>query len=136
MEQNEASRRDRVYIDDAVMDIYKALTEDPNPEQSPFATYKDIFLLAACLGFQHGRRKQLSSGARTTIRLDVFREEGLGLLKALAIADTGDVAVLQKLGDVLTIAEEYAHAGIYDLKAQLLDERGRPLWNLVDLINS
>jgi len=37
--------------------------------------------------------------------------------------------------DILTIAEEYAHAGIYDLKAHLLDERGQPLWNLVDLIN-
>ncbi len=134
MEQNEASRRDRVYIDDTVMDIYRELTDDPNPEQSPFTTFKDVFLLAACLGLQNGRRKQLSSGARTTIRLDVFREEGMGLLKAIAIADTGDVAVLRQLGDVLTIAEEYAHAGIYDVKTQLLDERGRPLWNLVGLL--
>ena len=134
MEQNEGSRRDRVYIDDSVLNIYKELTEDSNPEQSPFATYKDIFLLAACLGFQNSRRKPLTGGSKTTIRLDVFREEGMSLLKAIAIADTGDVAVLRQVSDVLTIAEEYAQAGIYDVKAQLLDERGRPLWNLVGLL--
>ena len=136
MEQSESSRRDRVYIDDSVLQIYKELTEGNNPEQTPFTTYKDVFLLAACLGFQNGRRKPVTAGAKTTIRLDVFREEGVNLLKAIAIAETGDVAVLRHLGDVLTLAEEYAHAGIYDVKAQLLDERGRPLWNLVDLINS
>jgi dnd system-associated protein 4 len=134
MEEVENSRRDRVYIDDAVMDIYRELTDDKNPEQSPFATYKDIFLMAACLGLQNGRRRQLSSGAKTTIRLDVFREDGLGLMKAIAIADTGDVTVLQQLNSVLSIVEEYAQAGIYDVKAHLLDERGRPLWNLVDLL--
>lgn len=74
-------------------------------------------------------------GKKSTIRLDVFREEGIGLLKAIAIAETGDVQVLQNLNDVLIIAEEYAHAGIYDVKAYLLDERGRPLWNLVDLVS-
>ena len=131
MEQSESSRRDRVYIDDSVLQIYKELTEGNNPEQTPFTTYKDVFL-----GFQNGRRKPVTAGAKTTIRLDVFREEGVNLLKAIAIAETGDVAVLRHLGDVLTLAEEYAHAGIYDVKAQLLDERGRPLWNLVDLINS
>ena len=135
MEQSESSRRDRVYIDDSVLQIYKDLTEGSNPEEVPFITYKDVFLLAACLGFQSGRRKQVTAGSKTTIRLDVFREEGMSLLKAIAIAETGDVGVLRQLGDVLSLAEEYAHTGIYDVKAQLLDERGRPLRNLVDLIN-
>lgn len=135
MEQSESGRRDRIYIDDSVIHIYKELTEGNNPEQSPFITYKDVFLLAACLGFQSGRRKQLAGGSKTTIRLDVFREEGMSLLKAIAIAETGDVAVLRQSNDVLTLVEEYAQSGIYDVKAQLLDERGRPLWNLVDLIS-
>jgi dnd system-associated protein 4 len=136
MEPNENGSRDRIHIEDATMELYKALTDSSNKEQSPFETYKDVFLLAACLGYKNGRRRKLSPGSKTTIRLDVFREEGVGLMKAIAIAETKDVIVLQQLNDVLTIVEEYANSGIYDLKAQLLDERGRPLWNLVDLLHS
>jgi dnd system-associated protein 4 len=139
-------RSDRVNIDDSVMELYKALTynapttdgqfENTDKEHSPFSTYRDIFLFAACIGFQNGHRKALPAGKKTTIRKEVFGEQGLLVMKAIAIAETGDVAILASLGDVLTIAEEYAYAGIYDLKTQLLDERGRPLWNLVNLLTN
>ena len=36
---------------------------------------------------------------------------------------------------MLTIAEEYAQAGIHLLRDQLLDQSGRPLWQLVSLLN-
>ncbi|MEI2611834.1 MAG: hypothetical protein V9G20_24625 [Candidatus Promineifilaceae bacterium] len=134
MEPHEISHRDRVYIDEGVMDIYRSLTDGSNKEQSPFSTYKDVFLFAACIGFHNGRRKKLPVGAKNTIRLDVFRDEGIGLIKALAIATTGDVIILTKPSDFLEIAEEYANSGIHDVKSDLLDERGHPLWNLVNLL--
>ena len=136
MSEAELSRSDRVNIDDSVIQIYKDLTEDPNAEQSPFRTYKDVFTFAACLGYRRGNRRQLPAGKKHTIRKEVFTESDFTLLKAIAIAATRDVDVLLQLGDILTIAEEYAHAGIHDLRAHLLDERGHPLWNLVGLINS
>jgi len=58
------------------------------------------------------------------------------LLKSIAIGETGDVIVLSNVGEVLTIAEEYAHAGILELKDELLDRGGKPLWNLVSLVMS
>ena len=134
MDASENERGDRINIDDAVMDIYRELTDNESKEQAPFSTYRDLFLLAACVGLQNKRRMPLSGRRGTAIRQDVFGDQGLAILKAIAIAATGDVAILGNLGDVLTIAEEYANGGIYDVKASLLDERGRPLWNMVNLI--
>jgi dnd system-associated protein 4 len=137
MPDMEGVRTDRVLMDDSVMDIYRDLRIDGNsqPEQTPFATYKDIFMLAACLGFRSGRRHTLlAGGGKHDIRTTIFSESDMALLKAIAIAETGDVEVLSRPGEIVQIAEEYAHSGIFEVKAYLLDERGRPLWNLVALV--
>lgn len=134
----ETSIKDRVLYHESVKGIYDELKHETSKqyEQSPFSSYKDIFMLAACLGFRTGRKQSLPSGKRYDIRSDIFREPDLALLKAIAIADTGEVQILGQSGEVLRIAEEYAHAGIYEVKSSLLDERGRPLWNLVALLGN
>lgn len=139
MADNESVRTDRVLIDESVIDIYRELRADANtqPEQAPFSTYKDVFMLAACLGFRARRRQELPTGSnKHDIRRTVFTDNDFAILKAIAIAETGEVEVLGRLNEILVIAEEYAHGGIYDVKAYLLDERGRPLWNLVDLVTN
>lgn len=135
MNEIELSRTARVNIDDSVMQIYDELTEDPSIEQSPFKTNKDVFMFAACLGYANGNRRQLPAGKKHTIRREVFTENDFTLLKAIAIATTNGVDVLLQWGDILTIAEECATAGIHDLKSHLLDQGGRPLWNLVELLD-
>ncbi len=132
----ELSRTDRVNIDESVMHIYDELTQHPSIEESPFKTNKDVFMFAVFLGYANGNRRQLSAGKKHTIRMEVFTESDFSILKAVAIATTKGVDVLLKLGDVLTIAEEYAHVGIHELKSSLLDQGGRPLWNLVDVVSS
>ncbi len=130
------TRTDRVYIDESASEIYRQLKSGANtqPDETPFETFKDIFMLAVCQGFQNRRRvRTLKIGSE--IRQSVFTEDDMAILKAIAIAETGDVQVLTHLGDILVIAEEYANAGIQEVKGYLLDERGRPLWNLVSLIN-
>ena len=126
------SRKERVLIDESVMDIYRALRTDGDMqvEQAPFSTYKDIFMMAACLGFRSGRRSSLPGKAASDIRESVFSESDLAVLKAIAIADSGDVEILSRPGEVLRISEEFAQTGIHDLKGNLLHEQGRPLWNL------
>lgn len=138
MSETEFARTDRVYIDESVIDVYRQLKKEANSEveQAPFDTFKDLFMFAACLGFQNGRRTKPRKGNNGgEVPSKVFTEDDLAILKAIAIAETGDVEVLTRFGEILVIAEEYANAGIYDVKSSLLDERGLPLWNLVHLIN-
>lgn len=135
MSEGSTSRSDRVSIDEAVMDIYRELTEGSSIEQAPFRTLKDVFMLAVVLGYRRGSRRPTSSSSRHTIRKEVFSDNDYHLLKAIAIATTGDVEVLMNQGDILTIAEEYAQVGIYEVKTELLEQSGRPLWNLVSIVN-
>ncbi len=137
MTETATTRTDRVYIDESVSDIYHQLKSGSNiqPEDAPFETFKDIFMLAACLGHQNGRRVPTTKSG-SEIRLSVFTEDDIAILKAIAIAETGDVDVLTRFGEILSIAEEYANAGSYEVKGYLIDEGGRPLWNLVDLLHS
>jgi dnd system-associated protein 4 len=136
MSGGSAFRSDRVSIDEAVMDIYRGLTESSSIEQAPFRTLKDVFMLAVVLGYRRGSRRSISSNSRHTIRKEVFSDNDYCLLKAIAIATIGDVEVLMSQGEVLTIAEEYAQVGIHEVKAELLEQAGRPLWNLVSAANS
>lgn len=132
------SRTDRVYIDESAIEFYRQLKKEGSsePEQAPFDTFKDLFMFATCLGFQNGRRtKPRKGGNGGEVPTKVFSENDLAILKAIAIADTGDVEVLGRLGEIYAIAEEYANTGIHEVKAYVLDEGGRPLWNLVSLLN-
>jgi hypothetical protein len=55
-------------------------------------------------------------------------------LKAIAIATTGDVEVLNAQSTIVEIAEAYANIGIQDLQVHIIEGTGQPLWNLVDHI--
>lgn len=142
MSDIDTSRSNRANIDESVIDIYNELREDTKDkaqlsiERAPFPTLKDIFMYAVCIGFQKGIRKKLPSGKKTTIRLEVFSDNDIALLKSIAISETGDIKVLVNLSDILTIAEEYAHSGIFELRELLTEQGGKPLWNLVAILNS
>jgi dnd system-associated protein 4 len=124
--------RDTVAIDEAVHDIYKQLTEGSDPVSIPFRTMKDAFMWAACLGYQIAERRPITGKRVTIFRWAQFTPQtDVHTLKALAIADSGDVNVLLNQDEILTIAEEYANAGIHELRASVLDKYGQPLWNLV-----
>ena len=127
--------RDTVNIDDSIHDIYKQLTEGNDPIDVPFQTMKDVFMWAASLGYQRGERKPIR-GKRTTIfRWAQFSPQtDIPLIKAMAIADSGDVDVLMSQEDVLTAMEEYANAGIIALDSRLSNANDQNLWNLVDLL--
>ncbi|MCL4870123.1 MAG: hypothetical protein KJ063_14250 [Anaerolineae bacterium] len=63
------------------------------------------------------------------------------LLAVLDLFEQGSLTVnlielRPELGEVLTIAEEYAYSGIRELELSLLKSGGQPLWNLISLIQS
>ena len=128
--------RDTVSIDDSVHNIYKRLTEGNDPVDVPFQTMKDVFMWAASLGYQRGERKPIRGKRTTVFRWAQFSPQtDIPLIKAMAIADSGDVDVLMSQEDVLTAIEEYANAGIMALESRLSNANGQNLWNLVDLLD-
>jgi len=129
--------RDTVVIDEAAHEIYRRLTEGNDPVSVPFRTMKDVFMWAACLGYRHGERRPLTGKRVTIFRWAQFTPQvDIPLLKALAIADGSDANVLLSQDEILSIAEEYANAGIHELHAGVLDEYGQPLWNLIEVIHN
>lgn len=126
--------RDTVAIDEGVHDIYKQLTEGNDIVNAPFRTMKDVFMWAAILGYRNGERRSITGKKVTIFRWAQFSSQtDVPLLKALAIADNSNVDILMSQEEILIIAEEYANAGIHELRMNVLDEYGQPLWNLVDI---
>lgn len=136
MEQ-EAKGSDRVAIDKDVHQLYKDLSErsTQNPETSPFLTMKDVFMWAVALGVKEGKRRPLSGSREQIFRWDQFSQDmDIPALKAIALAETGEVEVLLREDQILRIAEEYANAGIHEIKQEIVDQPGEALWNLVALL--
>jgi len=114
---------------------YKALKEG---EQGTFETYKDILMMAACIGFRDGRRESFSSSAEP-IEWDVFSESiDLPIVNAMALLETEDPNVLLSddatMDRKFTILEEYANGGFDTLKRRILESRLDPLDALIELI--
>lgn len=126
----------RVSIENSHHDFYKQLSDSSeDPERCPFRTMKDIFMLAMCLGYRQEQRRPLASGRKQIFHWTQFSEQvDEPILKAIAIAATGDIQVLSNQEEILRIAEEYANAGIHELRTQVEEEIGEPLWNLVELV--
>lgn len=132
---DEVNSRDTVAIDESTHEIYKQLSGENSVLAAPFRTMKDVFLWAVCLGVQLGRRRSLAAKKLAVFRWAQFDSQvDIPLLKAFAIADSSDITVLLRRNDILTIAEEYANAGIYELRDAVLNGADQPLWNLVVLI--
>lgn len=125
----------RISIESELHDLYKQLAEGNNPEIAPFRTMKDVFMLAACLGFRRGEPKTLQGTRRQIFHWAQFSEQiDVPILKAIAIAATGDVEVLGNQSMIVRLAEEYANLGIHDVQLLIADHIGQPLWNLVDML--
>ena len=109
--------------------------KDIDPINFPFSTMKDVFIWSACLGFRSGRRKPITGKRKMIFRwAQLSPQTDIPLLKAIAIADSGDVQVLLNQNEIVNIAEEYANAGIYELRDSVLEGRDLPLWNLIELL--
>lgn len=126
--------RDTVTIDESVHYIYKELTEGADPATVPFKTMKDVFLWAAALGYKRGERRPISGKKLTIFRWTQFSAQAdIPILKAISLAERKNIDVLLNQDEVLNCIEEYANAGIHELMSRVLNERGQPLLNLVEL---
>ena len=125
------TRRDSVHIDPKHHELYSQLTTG---DEAPFKTMKDLFMLAASVGYARGRRVPLS-GQREIFRWPTFTsQEDVPVLRAIAIAETRDTVVLVDQNQLLTIAEEYANNGIEEVRREVFGKPGTVLENLVHFL--
>lgn len=128
--------RDLVYIDNSVHEAYKRLTDGNDPESVPFRQMKDVFMWAMALGYISGSRQPLNKKKTGVFRWAQFSPQlDIPFIKAVALVTNEDVNVLLNREELLTIAEEYANAGIHQLTARLSEGSGQPLWKLVEVWN-
>lgn len=126
--------RDTVTIDESVHYIYKELTDGTDPVTVPFKTMKDVFLWAASLGYKRGERRPIAGKKLTIFRWAQFSAQtDIPVVKAISLADGDNINVLLSQDELLNVVEEYANAGIHDLRSRLFDEHGQPLWNLINV---
>jgi dnd system-associated protein 4 len=116
-------------------EIFKSLVQN---EDAPFLTFKDVFLMAACLGFKNSNRIELPPGGEQ-IPWSVFSEStDQAIVNAIALCEKGEFNILldkeEQTDEKFRIIEEYANAGLNVLKTELLDAPGDPLDNLINLI--
>lgn len=127
--------RDTVTIDESVHYIYKELTDGIDPVTVPFKTMKDVFLWAAALGYKRGERRPIAGKKLTIFRWAQFSAQtDIPVVKAISLADKNDITVLLSQDEMLNLIEEYANAGIHDLRTRLFHEHGQPLLNLVSIV--
>lgn len=134
---NQVKGSDRVSIEKKVHELFIDLSRQSKhgPEDAPFFLMKDVFMWAVALGFEKGRRRELEGAKEQIFRWDQFSQDvDIPSLKAIALAETGDVEILIREDQILRIAEEFANEGIWEIKSKLLDKPGKPFWNLVDLV--
>ena len=129
--QQTFTQRDRIQIDESHHELYKDLTTDKEGVLQPLKNMKDLFLLAAFIGYQRRERISLTKGIGIFAWAQFTAQEDVPAIRALAIAETGDVTVLTDRNELLTIAEEYANSGIVEIRRQVSEIPGNRIKNLV-----
>lgn len=116
--------------------IYKELVSasGTNAEDYPFATMKDLFMVAACMGAKLNRYKE--PGATLEIFAgNVFdAKTDMPVLAAVAYQRRQDLKTLLDPKQLVEIAEAYAHGGIGMLRDELVQGPSRPLSNFVAML--
>jgi dnd system-associated protein 4 len=128
----------RVYIDKDKHELYEKLVKRGNedPENYPFQTMKDVFILAACIGAKNDEFISLQS-SKDIFSSDVFDIKiDLPVMSSLAFKRTQDLDTLLDEKKILEITQEYANGGIHLVIDQIINNPGKPLNNLISLILS
>lgn len=137
----ESVKRDRVYCEKSQIEIYRDLAglsesgrkSARGADLLPFKSLKDAFLIAVCLGVRTGRRIPLKQRYELTLLTYFDDHRDRAVLRAIAIAESGNVEILADQNEILTIAEEYANTGFEELRRTVWGAP-LPLQNLVQLL--
>jgi len=107
---------DRLYIDKSDRKLYDKVSDEVFGGQKE--ERKEQFLFAMAYGFENKIKRPLKK-KEGFIRKEYLRDEDIALMNAVALSDSGSVEILDNKAKVFEIAEEYAHAGIKLIYAEV-----------------
>ncbi|MFA5867127.1 MAG: hypothetical protein WC891_04070 [Actinomycetota bacterium] len=108
---------DRLNIDKTDRRLYEQLDKEP-VLLGKTRGRKDQFLLAMSIGYKSGMRLPIKSKEGFVLTKDLNAED-YALIFAVAASDSKNIDIIADDVEVVSIAEEYAHAGIKTLIEKL-----------------
>jgi dnd system-associated protein 4 len=104
-------------------------------ENAIFDTYKDLFLLAASVGFNRGRLDD-SPGKSDEIPWRILRNnpQNRVVASSIAYAHTEDYETLIDEEKQVEILQKYASEGIEVIRSQVVEQPGDPLDNMIEFL--
>jgi len=96
------------------------------PEGAPvFGTIRELLCFAAFVGYHLSRRESLDNCQTEAVPEEVFakNEDALESVRMIALAEAKDQMILaeERVDEMVTIFEEYAHGGMKIIQRFLLD---------------
>jgi len=103
---------DRLYVDKKSIDDFNKLKESYSPFK---AHYHELFIAAMAIGFHKGCPIEITNKKELFFEKDLTKKE-LALIRAIAVAEKGNIDVFLNKQEIYNIAEKYASGGIALLK--------------------
>lgn len=126
----------KIYIDQDQHEFYDRLTQrsGENPDDHPFQTMKDLFMVAACLGAKHNRFQEIKK-PRDIFSSSVFDQKAdIPVLVSIAYGHEQKFEVLMDENEMVSIVQGYACGGFDLIKEKLIQSPGRLLDNMITMI--
>ena len=126
----------RIHIAEDHHPIYQQLVKRGNddPDNYPFATMKDLFMMAATVGLKNGKYKP-KKATKDIFAGSVFDQKNdIPVLAAIAYAHKKDFEVLFNEQEMIQIVEGYACGGINILSKELLRPNRKAIFNLINYV--
>lgn len=126
-----AASRNAVNIDKTKHEKFQELSKG---KDAPFASMWQVFLVAACVGFESKKRVALTSGEKVfSWSEQLSSDDLLAIVAAIGIAATGDPLIVEDQEKLLTVIEEYANGGIDELYDELINTKSDRILTLAQL---
>ena len=131
--KEQTNPRVHLFIDRAYHLIYRDLISTrADGDIPPFKDMKDVFMLAAFIGYKEEKWIPLIENRKDTIPWSSITEDSsmFNSLRALALVKTEDIEVLTNERKIQDIAEGYANGGFTVIHKQVAKEYGERLTHL------
>lgn len=104
-------------------------------ENAIFDTYKDLFLLAASVGYDRKKWDE-DPGTENEIPWRILRNnpENLVVAQSIAYAHTEEYETLIDADEQVEILQKYASSGIEIIRSHVVEQPGDPLDNMIEFL--
>lgn len=123
--------RNAVNIDRTKHEKFQELSKG---KDAPFASMWQVFLVAACVGFEAKRRVPLTSAEKVfSWSEQLSSDDLLAIVAAIGIAATKDPMIVSDQETLLSVVEEYANGGIDELYDEVINSKSDRILTLAQL---